>query len=114
MVAPGAGAPVVSGSLVVWAKSWTGPFVAKELASGTSWPVAAGLTTGELTGLALAGRTLVWGQESQASGSGVVAMTAVDGGGTTTLAAGLTGLAGPAYDGAHGRLGGAEPLPATA
>jgi hypothetical protein len=100
VVAPGAGVPVVSGSLVVWAKSRTGPFVAKELASGTSWPVTAGLTTGELTGLALAGRTLVWGQESQAGGSGAVAMTTVDGGGTTTLAAGLAGLAGPAYDGA--------------
>ena len=60
------GAPVVSGSLVVWAESWTGPFTAKEIASGTSWPLAAGLTDDKLTGLALAGRTLVWGQSSQA------------------------------------------------
>jgi hypothetical protein len=93
------GAPVVSGGLVVWAESWTGPFTAREIASGTSWPLAAGLTDDKLTGLALAGRTLVWGQSSQASGSGVVAAVGVDGGGTTTLASGLTGLAGPAYDG---------------
>ena len=39
-VAPQYGAPVVSGGLVVWAESWTGPFTAKEIASGTSWPVA--------------------------------------------------------------------------
>jgi hypothetical protein len=93
------GAPVVSGSLVVWAESRTGPFTAREITSGASWPVAAGLSDARLTGLALAGRTLVWGQSSQASGSGVVAAVDVDGGGTTTLASGLTGLAGPAYDG---------------
>ena len=98
-VAPQYGAPVVSGGLVVWAESWTGPFTAKEIASGTSWPVAAGLSSGKLTGLALAGRTLVWGQSSETAGSGVVAAVDVDGGGTTTLASGLTGLAGPAYDG---------------
>ena len=61
--------------------------------------MAADLTDGKLTGLALAGRTLVWGQSSGASGSGVVAAVDVDGGGTKTLASDLTGLAGPAYDG---------------
>ena len=98
-VAPSYGAPVVSGQLVVWTQSWTGPFFAKELGSNTSWPVVAGLSDGKLTGMALVGRTLVWGQSSPAPGSGVVATANVDGGGTTTLAAGLTGLAGPAYDG---------------
>ena len=98
-VAPQYGAPVVSGGLVVWAESWTGPFTAKEIASGTSWPVAAGLSRGKLTGLALAGSTLVWGQSSETAGSGIVAAAGVDGGGTRTLAADLTGLAGPAYDG---------------
>ena len=93
------GAPVVSGGLVAWAEGQSGPFTAEDTASGTSWPVAAALTDGKLTSLALAGRTLVWGQSSEAAGSGVVAHADVDGGGTTTLAAGLTGLAGPAYDG---------------
>jgi hypothetical protein len=92
------GAPVVSGGLVVWAESWTGPFTAKEIASGTSWPVAAGLSHGKLTGLALADRTLVWGQSSETAGSGAVTAADVDGGETTTVAAGLTGLVGPACD----------------
>jgi hypothetical protein len=61
--------------------------------------VVTGLSGGKLTGMALAGRTLVWGQSSPASGSGVVAAASVDGGGMTTLATGLTALAGPAYDG---------------
>jgi hypothetical protein len=98
-VAAGDGAPVISGSLVVWAQSWTGPFVAAELASGTSWPVTASLSGGRLTGLSLAGRTLVWGQSSEADGSGVVSTVDVDGGGTTVLAKGVTGLSGPAFDG---------------
>jgi hypothetical protein len=98
-VAAAEGAPVVSGGLVVWATSWTGPFVAQELGSGTSWPVAAGLSGGRLTGLALAGRTLIWGQASEAAGSGVVATTSVDGGETATAASGLSGLSGPACDG---------------
>ncbi len=98
-VAPGSGAPVVSGGLVVWAATWTGPFVAADLVGGTTWPVAADLTRDRLTGIALAGRTLVWGQGTDQTGSGVVAAVGVDGGGTTTLASGLSGLAGPAFDG---------------
>jgi hypothetical protein len=98
-VAPGDGAPVVAGDLVAWATSWTGPFVAADLAGGTTWPVVASLTRDKLTGIALAGRTLVWGQGSDQAGSGVVAAVGVDGGGMTTLASGLSGLAGPAYDG---------------
>ena len=98
-VADGSGAPVVSGGLVVWATSWTGPFVAKDLVNGTSWPVTATLTRGKLTGIALSGRTLVWGQATDSNGSGVVATAGVDGGGTPRLASGVTGLAGPAYDG---------------
>ena len=97
-VAPGVGSPVVAGGLVAWATSWTGPFVAREIGSGTTWPVPGGTTGGRLTGIALAGRTLVWGQGTQ-PGTGVVAAAEVDGGGTTTLATGLSGLAGPAYDG---------------
>ena len=61
--------------------------------------MAAALTRGRLTGIALAGRTLVWGQASEAAGTGMVAAVDVDAGETTTLATGLTGLAGPAYDG---------------
>jgi hypothetical protein len=100
-VAPGDGAPVVSGGLVVWAASWTGPLYSHELASGTSRPLVAGLTDGGLTGLALSGRTLVWGQSPQEPGSaaGVVATVGVDGGDTTTLASGVSGLSGPAFDG---------------
>ena len=98
-IAPGYGAPVVSGGLVVWAKGWTGPFVAEEVASGASWPVAASIGDGRLTGLALAGRELVWGQSADAERSGVVALADVDSGETTTLAADVTGLAGPSYDG---------------
>jgi hypothetical protein len=98
-VAPGDGAPVVSGGLVVWATSWTGPFVAAELASGSSWPVTAGLSAGRLTGLALGGRTLVWGQSSGADGAGVVSAVSVDGGDTAVIADGITGLSGPAFDG---------------
>jgi hypothetical protein len=98
-VAPGDGAPVISGSLVVWATSWTGPFIAAELASGATWPVTAGLSGGRLTGLALAGRTLVWGESTESDGSGLVSTVDVDGGDTTVLAKGVTGLAGPAYDG---------------
>lgn len=98
-VAAGTGAPVVSGGLVVWATTWTGPFVAGNVGGGSTWPVAATLTRGRLTGIALAGRTLVWGQAPDEAGTGVVACIDVDAGGTTTLAAGLAGLAGPAYDG---------------
>ncbi|NLE22770.1 MAG: hypothetical protein GX624_08335 [Actinobacteria bacterium] len=98
-VAPGDGAPVVSGGLVVWATSRAGPFVAAQLASGTSWPVTAGLPGGRLTGLELAGRTLVWGQSSSRAGSGVVSAVSVDGGETTVIAENVTGLSGPAYDG---------------
>ncbi len=98
-VADGDGAPVVSGRLVVWARSWTGPFVASELPGGSRWSVSASLTGGKLTGLALAGRTLVWGQGSDAAGSGAVAAVDVDTGGQQTVASGVTGLAGPAYDG---------------
>jgi len=93
------GAPVVAGGLVVWAHGWTGPFTAEDIASGTSWAVAADLTGDRLTSIALADRTLVWGQGSDTPGNGVVAAVSVDGGGTTKLATGLTGLAGPAYDG---------------
>jgi hypothetical protein len=98
-IADGDGAPVVSGGLVVWAQSWAGPFVAREIPGGSSWPVSASLTSGKLTGLALSGRTLVWGQEGKESGSGVVAAVDVDGGGRRILASGITGLAGPSYDG---------------
>ena len=98
-VAPGNGAPSVAGGLVVWATSWTGPFVAAEIDGGTTWPVAASTSGGRLTGIALAGRTLVWGQGSEQPGSGVVAAVNVDSGVTATLARGLEGLAGPACDG---------------
>ncbi len=98
-VAAGTGSPVVSGGLAVWATSLTGPFVAGDVAGGATWPVAAGLGRGRLTSIALAGRTLVWGQSSGRAGEGVVASTDVDGGGTTMLATGLSGLSGPAYDG---------------
>jgi hypothetical protein len=97
-VAPGDGAPMVAGGLAVWATSWAGPFLASEIGSGTTWPVPGGASRGRITGIALAGRTLVWGQGSE-PGTGVVAAADVDGGGTTTLATGLSGLAGPAYDG---------------
>jgi hypothetical protein len=93
------GAPVVSGGLVVWAAGWTGPFLAQEVASGTQWPVTASMTTGKLTGIALSGRVLAWGQQSKESGSGVVSTVDVDGGGQQTLASGITGLAGPSFDG---------------
>ncbi len=98
-VASGTGAPVVSEGLVVWATTWTGPFVAGDVGGGPTWPVAATLTRGRLTAIALAGRTLVWGQASDEAGTGVVAAVDVDAGGTTTLATGLSGVAGPAYDG---------------
>jgi hypothetical protein len=98
-IASGYGAPVVSGGLVVWATSWTGPFVAEEVASGASWPVSVPLGDGKLTGLALSGRTLAWGQSSDAERSGTVAVADVDSGDTTAVAVGVTGLAGPAYDG---------------
>ena len=61
--------------------------------------MTADLTGDRLTSIALAGRTLVWGQGSDTPGTGVVAAVSVDGGGTTKLATGLSGLAGPAYDG---------------
>jgi hypothetical protein len=98
-IAPGYGAPVVSGGLVVWATSWTGPFVAEEVASGASWPVAAAMGDGRLTGLALSGRELVWGQSTDAERTGVVAVADVDSGETTALAVEVTGLAGPSFDG---------------
>jgi hypothetical protein len=98
-IAGGTGAPVVSGGLVVWAASWTGPFVAGTTSGTETWPVAAALTRGRITGIALAGRTLVWGQATDQAGSGVVAAVDVDAGETTRLSAGLSGLAGPAYDG---------------
>jgi hypothetical protein len=98
-IAAGYGAPVVSGGLVVWATSWTGPFVAQEVASGASWPVAAATGDGRLTGLALSGRELVWGQSTDSERTGVVAVADVDSGDTTTLAVEVTGLAGPSFDG---------------
>jgi hypothetical protein len=98
-LADGSGAPVVSGGLVVWATSWSGPFVAAELASGTTWPVAARAGYGRLTGVALSGRTLVWGQATEEDRSGVVSACDVDTGETVTLASGLSALAGPSYDG---------------
>jgi hypothetical protein len=98
-IAEGDGAPVASDGLVVWAQSWAGPFVARELPGESTWPVSASMTTGKLTGLALSGRTLVWGQGSDASGSGVVSTLDVDRGGQKTVASGITGLAGPSYDG---------------
>jgi hypothetical protein len=98
-IAPGYGAPVVSGNLVVWARSWTGPFTAKEIETGVTWRAADGLTNGKLTGLALFGRTLVWGQSGAEDGSGVVAACDVDGGRTRAVAEHVTGLSGPAYDG---------------
>lgn len=91
-------ASVVSGTLVVWATEH-GPFTVTELASGVSRPVIASLSSGWLTGVALAGRTLVWGQATAEPRSGVVAAVDVDGGGTIKLVDGLTGLTGPAYDG---------------
>ena len=100
---------MVSGGLVVWATTWTGPFVAGDARRRADLAGRArALTRDRLTGIALAGRTLVWGQASDAAGTGVVAAVDVDGGGTTTLAAGLSGLAGPAYDGTDGRLGGED------
>ena len=99
-IADGDGAPVVSGGLVVWARGWTGPFAAREIVSGTTWPVGAAMTTGKLTGMALAGRTLVWGQAADGRTPGLVAAVDVDGGGTTTIARSVDGLAGPSYDGA--------------
>jgi hypothetical protein len=99
-VAAGYGAPVVSRGLVVWATGAAGPFTARELGSGTSWPIVVSLSRDPLTAIALTGRTLVWGQGSATGGSGVVATTDVDGGETRTLATGLTGLAGPSFDGA--------------
>jgi hypothetical protein len=98
-IASGNGSPVVSGGLVVWATTWTGPFVAGNASGGATWPVATTMTRDRLTGIALAGRTLVWGQASDVAGTGMVAAVDVDVGETTTLAAGLSGLAGPAYDG---------------
>jgi hypothetical protein len=97
-VTRGDGFPVISGGLVVWTTGWTGPFLAADVATGATWPVSASLTDGRLTAIALTGRTLVWGQ-GEADGSGVVAAVGVDGGPTTTLAAGISGLAGPSYDG---------------
>ncbi len=84
---------------MVWAVDWTGPFVAAEIASRTTWPVAARLTSGRLTGIALSGRTLVWGQATEEDRSGVVAACDVDAGETVTMASGISGLAGPSYDG---------------
>ncbi len=98
-ITAGDGAPVVSDGLVVWAQSWTGPFKAREIPGLSAVPVSASLTSGKLTGLALSGRTLVWGQESSAAGSGVVAAVDVDGGRQQTVASGITGLDGPSYDG---------------
>jgi hypothetical protein len=98
-IAPGYGAPVVSGNLVVWARSWTGPFTAKEIETGVTWRAADGLTNGKLTGLALSGRTLVWGQARQEDGSGVVATCNVDGGRTRAVTSQVSGLSGPSYDG---------------
>lgn len=98
-VATGSGAPVVSGTLIAWAHGMKGPFSAKELATQTSWKVTEGLAAGELTGLALDGRTLVWGQAGEAGSSGVVVACDVDAGEPRTVAAGVTGLEGPAYDG---------------
>lgn len=97
-VARGPGAPVVSGTLVAWAHGVTGPFSAEELATRTSWRVTEGLAAGELTGLALAGRTLVWGQ-AEAGGTGVVVACDVDAGEPRTVADGVSGLKGPAFDG---------------
>jgi hypothetical protein len=98
-VASGYGAPVVSGGLVVWASSLAGPFTAKELATGSSWRVADGLSNGRVTGLALSGRTLVWGQSGEGERTGVVVACGVDGGPMRTLASGVSGLSGPSYDG---------------
>ena len=98
-IADGNGAPVVSGGLVVWAQSWSGPFVASDIPSGSKWPVSTSMTGAKLTGLALSGRTLVWGRVSDASGSGVVAAVDVDGGAQQTVASGISGLVGPSYDG---------------
>jgi hypothetical protein len=98
-IADGEGAPVVSGGLVVWARSRSGPFVAAEVAGGAPWPVAASPTSGALTGMALSGRTLVWGQTAGEGGLGFVAAVDVDGGGRQTVASGVAGLAGPSYDG---------------
>lgn len=98
-VAPGRGEPVIDDGVVVWATDRIGPLVAAELASGTTWPVAAGLTRGRFTGLALAGRTVVWGQTPTAREPGRVAAIDVDGGDTTVLARGAHRLCGPAFDG---------------
>ena len=98
-IADGDGAPVVSGSLVVWAQSWTGPFVARDLPGGSKWSISASLTRDRLTAIALSGRTLVWGQGSATSGTGVVAAVDVDGGVQQTVASGISGLVGPSYDG---------------
>jgi hypothetical protein len=84
---------------VVWARSWTGPFTAKEIETGVSWRAADGLTNGKLTGLALSGRTLVWGQAGDEDDSGVVAARDVDRGQTRAVASHVDGLSGPAYDG---------------
>jgi hypothetical protein len=115
-VAAGYGAPVVSGGLVVWATSDTGPFAARGLSGGEPGPVAVGLSRGRLTAIALAGRTLVWGQTTGAGSAGVIATADVDGGDTRTVAAGVAGLAGSAFDGTTvlwaERDGGASPASA--
>jgi len=98
-VAPESGTPVVSDGLVVWARGPSGPFSARELSGGLPWPVAAGDQGGRLTGFALADRTLVWGRTAPDGRSGTVVATSVDDGETLTVATGVAGLIGPAYDG---------------
>jgi len=99
-VADGYGTPVVSDGLVVWAQGASGPFTARELSGGETWPVVPSGASGELTSLALSGRVLAWGQLAPAGQTGAVAATSVDSGETRVFATGVTGLAGPAFDGA--------------
>ena len=97
-IADGDGAPVVSGNLVVWARSWTGPFV------------AASSRAVRLAGLRLADRRRAHRPRALRPHARVGAAGQrerlrrgrrrdVDGGGRQMLASGVTGLAGPSYDG---------------
>ena len=88
------------------------PFVAGDVGGGPTWPVAAGLTDGRLTGIALVGRTLVWGQSSKAAGTGVVAAADVDGGETDLLATGLSADSRPGPSTARRSSGRRRPPPA--
>jgi hypothetical protein len=97
-VAAGSGTPDVAADLVVWANGPSGPFTARELSGGDAWPVVPQGQGGKLTGFALAGRVIAWGQAAS-GGAGTVSLTNVDGGRTTPIATGVPALVGPSFDG---------------